>query len=264
LELDEELVLLTPLIADGINDDDLKIYLLEQLIINSGNIAQYADIADYISKKELSVYFNRRILGFIEFLQARGYKYTPVLNQQAFLHNIYYEYISNKYKNSNKASKYKNNKIDFIFTDARKSLKQLGKKFDVVFLDGFSPQKSPLLWTIDFLSLLKQKMNNNSILVTYSKSAPFRSALLELGFHIGKTYLNNFDMGTVASVNKNNIINNLNEYDYNLYKTTAGIYYKDPGLNYSADTIINNRNLEIKSSGRISHTQFIKKYGKIL
>ena len=66
-------------------------------------------------------------------------------------------------------------------------------------------------------------------------------------------------MGTVASFNKNNILNPLSEYDFELLKTRSGITYKDPTLSLSSLQILQNRELEQKNSNLISHTQFLKK-----
>ena len=101
-------------------------------------------------------------------------------------------------------------------------------------------------------------MKQNSMLISYSKSTPFRSALIELGFYVGKTYIDSIDMGTVASLNKNFILNPLNDFDLQLFQTRAGITYKDPSLSFDSSTILLNRKLESQSSSRISHTQFLK------
>ncbi len=163
-------------------------------------------------------------------------------------------------KSPKRINEYNNVIIRYIFDDARKSVLNLNESFNVVFLDAFSPQKDPTLWTLNFLSEIKNNMNNNSILLSYSKSTPFRSALIELKFHVGKTFLNNVDMGTVASFNEKYISNPLTSYDYKLLSTTSGIFYKDSSLTLDANTILLNRDFEIKNSNRISHTKFLKLY----
>ena len=152
----------------------------------------------------------------------------------------------------------KKSQINFYFDDARKSIQTLNSVYDIVFLDGFSPQKNPTLWTIDFLSQIKNNMNYNSVLTSYSKSTPFRSALLKLGFNVGKTFIDNVDMGTVASFNKKIIINPLDDFDLGQISTTSGITYKDNNLSLTPYEISKNRELEQKSSNLISRTQFIK------
>ena len=103
-------------------------------------------------------------------------------------------------------------------------------------------------------------MNDKSVIVSYSKSTPFRSALIELGFCVGKTIIDNKDMGTVASFDNSLILNPLSDYDYKLLLTRTAIPYKDTSLSLSAEQIIINRNNDMLSSDRISMTQFLKKY----
>lgn len=157
-----------------------------------------------------------------------------------------------------KPNKYAKCKINFYIGDARQTILKTNNLYDAVFLDAFSSQKDPTLWTIDFLSLVKSKMNKNSVLLSYSKATPYRSALLELDFYVGKIFINDIDMGTIASQNKDFIKNNLSQYDIDLIKTRSGITYKDSTLSNTPSEILNQRELEAKFSKRISRTQFIK------
>ncbi len=85
--------------------------------------------------------------------------------------------------------------------DARKNLKSLSFKADAVFLDPFSPYVNPELWTLEFLSILKNLIKEEGYLTTYSKALPFRKALLDLGFKIGETSpVGRRGGGTVASL----------------------------------------------------------------
>ena len=161
-------------------------------------------------------------------------------------------------KTSLKPSEYKNCLINFFFGDARKSIFKTNKKYDIIFLDAFSPQKSPELWTIDFLSVLKSKMKHNSVLISYSKSSPFRGALLELGFYTGKTFADSFEAGTIASVNPDFILNKLSKDDIDILNTRSGIPFRDKNLCLCAAEIFLNRKLEAASSNKISRTQFDK------
>lgn len=142
--------------------------------------------------------------------------------------------------------------------DARKTILSLNNSYDIVFLDSFSCKKNPTLWTIDFLNFVKQKMKPNSLLLSYSKSTAFRSALIQLGFYVGKTFINNTDMGTTASLNKEFILNPLDDYDFKLINSRSGITYKDPSLSLSPSQILYNRNIEINNSNRISRTKLSK------
>ncbi len=254
LEFDKELIQLSPFIKDSIKNYKVKIFLIYQLLKNDFLIR---DINELVTKAELQ-FFDENIVKFLSFLLIQGYKYNPSDNFDSFLHNIYYNYISNGINCDLKTNKYNEWSINYYCDDARKSILSLKNIYDVVFLDAFSSQKDPTLWTIDFLSLVKEKMYENSILVSYSKSTPFRSALVELGFYVGKTFLDEVDMGTVASLNKENILFPLSEYDLQLISTRSGITYKDKNLNLSPSQILQNREIEQKNSNRISHTAFLK------
>lgn len=260
LEYDENLIFISPFIKDGIEDINLVLFLINS-VINSL----------YFSEEKLNSIFNEYIEGnfeffdnFIPFLKKfitkEHYKNILMSQNNLNLHNIYYKYISTRTTDWKFNNKFNDFSLNFHLGDARKTLNNLNKFYDIVFLDAFSSQKDPTLWTIDFLSLVKSKMKDNALLVSYSKATPFRSALKELGFCVGKTFINDIDMGTVASFNQDNIINPLSDYDINLIKTRSGITYKDPYFSLSPDEIKLKRELEQKNSNLISHTQFLKLY----
>lgn len=262
LELNKDLAFISAFINDAFEDETISLFIIEELLRNGFEIDEIL--------LAISCYLNQNTQCFFRDA-TRSFKVDKILKgdichiqdkNNALLHNIYYHYISNKLKYKDKLNKYNKVKIDFFFDDARNIISNLNQVYDVVFLDAFSPQKNPTLWTIDFLSRVKSKMHDDSIFVTYSKSTPVRSALCELGFYVGKTFINNIDMGTVASLNINNINFPLDDYDMELIKTRAGIYYEDYNLNLPPESILFNRDLEMKNSDRISHTQFLKKYKK--
>ncbi len=255
LEYSRDFVKLSPFIFDAINDDELKSFILAQI---NPKIDEIISIIKVIDARCNIQFFSDFLSQFKGCLLSRGYINNLQMSERAFLHNIYYSYISNDFKYPFKATKYGKSKINFFYGDARSSIKGMNNTYDIVFLDAFSPQKDPTLWTIDFLNIVKNKMKDNSILVSYSKSNPFRSALIELGFYVGKTFIDNIDMGTIASCNKGNIINNLTDYDMELLNTRCGITYKDKDLNKSPQDILLNRKNESLNSGRISHTSFLK------
>ena len=254
LEYSKEFVELSPFVHDALNRIDINFFLLSKIgFKNIDNILQNLSDVDF---------FNKDLLSFIKYLKKERYVYNPLIEENEFLHNIYYNYITNSMKQSLGLNKFNNVSLCYHYGDARQSIKALNKNYDIVFLDAFSPQKDPTLWTIDFLSLIKERMNNNSILVSYSKSTPFRSALKHLGFFVGKTFIDNIDMGTVASFNEDKIINKLSDYDIALLNTRSGIVYKDINLNASGKDILLQREIEQKTSNLVSHTQFLKKFSK--
>ena len=64
-------------------------------------------------------------------------------------------------------------KCSTLWGDAREKIKIIPSniKFDLIYLDGFSPQKCPQVWTLEFLSKVKEKLNSQGYLITYSSSA---------------------------------------------------------------------------------------------
>lgn len=152
--------------------------------------------------------------------------------------------------------------IDFSIkiNDARVILKDDKKKYDIVFLDAFTPSKCPMLWTYDFLKLIYNHLSDGGLLITYSSAAPVRNALLECGFYIGYNFneiSNRFD-GTIASKNKSMIKYELSECDLRLLKTKAGIIYRDKDLNADNEAILLERKIRADQSNLESSTHFKK------
>jgi hypothetical protein len=254
LDTDRTLVALSPLIKDSIDNIDLKLFILESVLKGYNNFNEYyTEIYPYLNESYFQ-FFDNPILNLLSLIINHGYYLSYQPNSSSFLHNIYYRYISNQSKQDFKST----NNINFYINDARISLKNIDKKYDIVFLDAFSPQKDPTLWTIDFLSLISKHLDYNSVILSYSKSTPFRSALLELGFNVGKTFISEIDTGTIAAKNKSNIQNPLSDYDIKLINTKSGITYKDINLSLQPAEILSNREQEQKLSNRISHTKFLK------
>ena len=261
LDLNFNLIALTPLINDGINNKFIKLKFLEKVLYKFESINDYNEfIKPQITTSNFS-FFDENMLDFIKFLSNLPYKNIINFKNNSYLHNIYYSYMSSRNIELDSNNQIREFDINFHLGDARKTIKDLNIKYDVIFLDGFSPQKSPLLWTINFIQEVKEHMSCDSILTSYSKSTPFRNTLKQLGFYVGKTFINNIDMGTVASLNKNNIINPLSDHDIELLNTRSGIPYRDNQfMNLSAEEISKNRDTEQKNSSLLSQTQFLKNY----
>lgn len=223
-------------LADGIDSD------IEKILFNPKN----------------SKYFDKRLKEFYRLLKFKKVEFIPRINKLSFLHNIYYKYISLRHKKALNSLKL----LDFNFKvdicDARLVISRSKDLYDVIFLDAFSPDKSPCLWTLDFFKLLYEHLNDDGIILTYSSSARVRNAFLNAGFFIGKNIINENSCGTIASKNKMLIKNELSEFDLGLLKTKAGIFYRDENLNASNEDIIKNRNIEIKKSNLMSSTKYLK------
>ena len=180
----------------------------------------------------------------------------------AFLHNIYYRYLSFRYKKYLDIIENANVNIKYHPNDARKIVLSSNKKYDIVFLDGFTPSKCPSLWTYDFLNCLYSKLSDNGIVITYTSSAAVRNAFIKSNFFVGKIFNVNENkfMGTVAAKNKKSIIYELSKFDLDLINTTAGIVYRDSSLTSSNSEIISARNADIKNSNLLSSTKYLKEH----
>ena len=146
-------------------------------------------------------------------------------------------------------------KCKILWGEAREEINNIPPriKFDLIYLDGFSPQKCPQVWTVEFLSKVTKKLNPKGYLITYSSSAAVRMTLRNLGLEIFsiKSHLNSqnqWSQGTVAIANfsKNKFQNNLcfdklSPMEEEHLLTKASIPYRDPDLNYKAEDIIKER-----------------------
>ncbi|MFQ5474857.1 MAG: tRNA (5-methylaminomethyl-2-thiouridine)(34)-methyltransferase MnmD [Candidatus Nanoarchaeia archaeon] len=75
-------------------------------------------------------------------------------------------------------------KIKLILKDARNSIKQLEKGFDIIFLDPFSPKACPELWTLEFFKDIRKVIAEDGVLATFSCARVVRDNLLYAGFAV--------------------------------------------------------------------------------
>jgi len=166
-------------------------------------------------------------------------------------------------------------KCSILWGDAREKINIIPSsiKFDLIYLDGFSPQKCPQVWTIEFLSKVYEKLNSQGYLITYSSSAAVRKTLRNLGleiFNIKPSFKNRtfWSQGTVAisKLDKNKLKPNFNFEKLSLMEeehllTKASIPYRDQDLNSSKDDIINRRLDEQFASNLLSTKKWREKWG---
>lgn len=236
---------------------EVNFLLLEKIIDNIDS-----ETISILSDKKYSQFFDKEIKGLLKFYNNNRSVYTPLSNLSAFLHNIYYKYISSGYKMALKALKL----IDFNFNlniaDARQAIKNDTEKYNYIFLDAFTPVKCPCLWTVDFFKLLYSRLDENGMILTYSNSALVRNAFTHAGFYVGKIFsesANKFT-GTIAVKNKDLIKYELSEYDLGLMKTKAGIFYHDKDLSLDNEAIIALHEKEVEKSNLISSSKYIKQF----
>lgn len=86
----------------------------------------------------------------------------------------------------------KNHQIELTILcgDARKTLPAYlnshPQSWDAIYQDAFSPKKNPILWTVEWFSLLKTGASSKVILSTYSASTSIRKSLLTAGWKLHK------------------------------------------------------------------------------
>ncbi len=100
-------------------------------------------------------------------------------------YNLIKELIKNKkeYKPLFKLDK-ENVKIKLIIEDAREAIKKIKNKFNIIFLDPFSPKKCPELWTKEFFQDIEKIMEKDAILTTYSCARVVKDNLLAVNLKI--------------------------------------------------------------------------------
>ncbi len=261
LEVNKDLILISPFIKDSIPSLDLKIFLAREIFNND---TKSVTKAEQIIDNADSSFFDQKSMFILKYFKYNQFSrsYLSSTDQNLpFLHNIYYQYVSSSMKNGLKNNIYRDCVFNYHSDDARKAISSLSGTYDFIFLDAFTPQKDPTLWTFEFIELIKSKMNKNSIIVTYSNSTPYRAALLELGFNVGKVLINEKQYGTIASMSSSKILNPLDSFDNGLTKTKAGILFRDPNLNSSSDEIIKRHECEKETSSRPTTSSYKK--GKI-
>tara|TARA_Y100001968_G_C19321478_1_gene699501 strand:- start:168 stop:785 length:618 start_codon:yes stop_codon:yes gene_type:complete len=142
------------------------------------------------------------------------------------------------------SGEYKGGKMNckVLWGDARQKLQTIpaNLKFDLIFLDPFSPKKCPHLWSEEFLKKLIFKMAPGGRLITYSRAAAIRNSLRSGGLRLMSlipAFIDNknWSNGTLAILpdSKNNLLMKTNIYqplsrmEEEHLSTKAAIPYRD-------------------------------------
>jgi len=149
--------------------------------------------------------------------------------------------------------------IHFYFEDIRAAVKKLDNCYDIIFHDGFKPVLQPEVWSEDLIFEISKLLKKDGIYCTYNHSKPVLNALYKAGLCVGKNIKNGEYIGTVASFDKNLILNPLNDYELGELQTKSGITYKDKNLNATSKEILDYRKNEVEKSDLIT----LSKYKKI-
>lgn len=131
--------------------------------------------------------------------------------------------------------------------DARKVIQNLpDNTYDAIFLDPFSQNMSPELFSVDFFNEFRRVIKDNGIVATYTSSAPVRMGFIEANFYVSLgPIFGRFQGGTLASPQPNNLKTSLPKNDeIKMALSDVGVTFKDPSLNLSSQEILDNRQEE--------------------
>ncbi len=140
--------------------------------------------------------------------------------------------------------------LNIQYGDARKTVQSVAVQnnapYDVIFLDGFSPDTNPELWTADFIKILAGLMAEDGVLVTYSSAYPLFGALLGAGLKIFRPEPFGRRRPGTAAAKIPLDLPPLSQKDLDITtKSTAGIPYRDSGLRSTREQIFARRKEEV-------------------
>ena len=137
--------------------------------------------------------------------------------------------------------------INVYIEDARQTVQNLkDDTYDAIFLDPFSQNMAPELFSLEFFKEFRRIIKDNGIIATYTSSAPVRAAFIEADFFIGLgPIFGRMQGGTLASPNPLMLDYSLPKNDeIRIALSDVGIPFRDPGLNNNSDYILDLRTEE--------------------
>ena len=137
--------------------------------------------------------------------------------------------------------------INVFIEDARQTVQKLDDdSYDAIFLDPFSQNMAPELFSLDFFKEFRRIIKDTGIVATYTSSAPVRAAFIEADFYIGLgPIFGRKQGGTLASPSQEMLDTSLPKNDeIRIALSDVGIPFRDPGLNNSSEYILEKRTEE--------------------
>ncbi len=137
--------------------------------------------------------------------------------------------------------------ISVFVEDARKTVQKLDDdSYDAIFLDPFSQNMAPELFSLEFFREFRRVIKDDGIVATYTSAAPIREAFIEAGFYIGLgPIFGRKQGGTLASPNPSMLDWSLPKNDeIRIALSDVGIPFRDPGLDGSSEEILERRTAE--------------------
>ena len=167
--------------------------------------------------------------------------------------------------------------VQMLWGDARQQLRQLPAdgRFDLIFLDAFSPSKCPQLWSEEFLQSLASLLAPGGRLLTYCRAAAVRNSLRHAGLELRSLLpkageKSGWSSGTVALCSKDRDQTppemgpcwcGLSVMEEEHLQTRAGVPYRDPSGTDVAASILKRRQQEQALSYRPSTSAWQRKWG---
>ena len=137
--------------------------------------------------------------------------------------------------------------INVYIEDARQTVQKLkDNTYDAIFLDPFSQNMAPELFSLEFFKEFRRVIKDDGIVATYTSAAPIRDAFIEADFYIGQgPIFGRKQGGTLASPNPLMLDTALPKNDeIRIALSDVGIPFRDPGLNNDSDSILEARTEE--------------------
>ena len=137
--------------------------------------------------------------------------------------------------------------INVYIEDARQTVQKLeDNTYDAIFLDPFSQNMAPELFSLEFFKEFRRLIKDDGIITTYTSSAPIRAAFIQADFFIGLgPIFGRKQGGTLASPNPLMLDYSLPKNDeIRIALSDVGIPFRDPNLNNSSEYILESRTEE--------------------
>jgi tRNA U34 5-methylaminomethyl-2-thiouridine-forming methyltransferase MnmC len=137
--------------------------------------------------------------------------------------------------------------INVFIEDARQTVQKLeDNTYDAIFLDPFSQNMAPELFSVEFFREFRRVIKDDGIIATYTSSAPVRAGFIEADFYIGLgPIFGRMQGGSLASPNPEMLDWSLPKNDeIRIALSDVGIPFRDPGLNNSSESILDARTEE--------------------
>ena len=137
-----------------------------------------------------SIETHKRLNSFYDWLFKGSFKEKTLGKERFLIYSVQNENID----------------LEIYIGEGRKIIKNfvgfLDMKFNVVFFDPFSPKVNSEMWTLNLFKLIKNLIEEDGILATYSASLSVRKGLIEAGFKIGLVEpIGRKSYSTVATIN---------------------------------------------------------------